>query len=217
MILTLTELLAKRIMKKIICFFSMILLFVGCASERVMPSYVYEPNTEHKKAATLEIMQNSKCLGFVYRYNWENDFGELRHEYFIHDLHDHIVGYVGYNGNTIAYKRNGEHTSLGNNTLDNAVQKIFKLDNNFRLYFAGTKRSPKIGRMSIENVGDTSLHAGAKTARPNKNTEKKNTEKSKELQEEEEKEHSETEETEETEEESEDEEENWGDVDNEEW
>lgn len=206
------ELLAKRIMKKIICFFSLILLFVGCASERVMPSYVYEPNTEHKKAATLEIMQNAKCIGFVYRYNWENDFGELRHEYFIHDLHDHIVGYVGYNGNTIAYKRNGGHTSLGNNTLDNAVQKIFKLDNNFRLYFAGTKRSPKIGRMSIENVGDTSLHAGTKVARPKKDTSKK-------IQKEEEEEEEETKEEEETEEEEEEEEEeeNWGDVDHEEW
>lgn len=210
------ELLAKRIMKKVICFLSMILLFVSCASSRVRPSYVYEPDTEHKKVATLEIMQNSKCLGFVHRYNWENDFGELRHEYFIHDLQDSIVGYVGYDGRTLAYNKNGGHTSLGNNTLDNAVQKIFKLDNNFRLYFAGTKRSPKIGRMSFENVGDTALHSGSKVARP-----KKNPEKPKKIQKEEEEienvEEKEEEQEKEDEEDEEDEAENWGDVDNEEW
>ena len=193
----------------------MILFLVSCASNYREQSYVYQPNTEHKKAATLEIMQNAKCLGFVYRYNWENDFGELRHEYFIHDVHDNIRGYVGYDGRTIAYERNGNQTSLGNNTLDNAVQKIFNLDNNFRLFFAGTKRSPKIGRMSIENVGDKSLHVGTKVERPKKAIEKKSTEKPEKIQKEEEKE--EEEENENEEEEEDDEEENWGDVDNEEW
>jgi|GEM_PF-2056171 hypothetical protein len=211
-------------MKRLFYIFFVVCLCISCGQTAEKKSYEYKANTKPIKVASYEIMDQGRCLGFVYKYKYERPNGELRHYYTIQDINDIMIGYVGEHGRTIAYTKSGEE-NLGNNPLDLAVQKIMYTSSNMKLYFAGTTREPILEHQKIASRKRTVREDFTLSARrPSTSKKQKTTETEKDNDSEEgsvkfddDEDSYEYESDEDEGDEDDGEREDWGDIDNEEW